>query len=260
CLLHHIHGPMCFTETPFPLNYIGFFVETVLMPRIYRKTCFVAVSQDSKKNLISLGIDPDSIEVVYNGVDKETYTPGNQKSSTPTILYLGRIRFYKRIDILIDLLPKIAERVPEVRLLIAGTGIARASLEKEVRNRGLEERIKFLGSVSEKERVKLLQGSWVYVTPSLVEGWGLGVIEANACGTPAVAFKIPGLSEAIESGKFGYLVSNREEMLEKIVKILTNKKLRDELSVGARIRASQFDWDKSARRFLQILERIKNNG
>jgi glycosyltransferase involved in cell wall biosynthesis len=120
---------------------------------------------------------------------------------------------------------------------------------------GLKDHVVFHGYVSEEEKVNLLQQAWVLVTASAKEGWGLVVIEANACGTPAVAFNVPGLCEAIDSPASGVLVDDKEEFTGAVLRILEDEDHRGSLSRRALKRAGQFSWDRSASQFLDILKR-----
>lgn len=255
-LIHHIHGITYFTEIKFPLNFIGFFLETTIMPIVYRNVDFVAVSQSSKNNLIALGINDEKIRVIHNGVDQDIYKPGLSKYKLPTLVYLGRVRKYKRLDLIIEMMPRVLEKVPNARFIIAGEGMAKYEVQQKIVRSNLNDSIKMLGYVSRKEKVELLQKAWVYVTASKLEGWGLGVIEANACGTPAVAFRVPGLSDSISDTISGFLVDSVGEFSNRMIKLLTSKHLRDRMSKSALRRAQLFNWNKSAKRFIEVINNI----
>jgi glycosyltransferase involved in cell wall biosynthesis len=85
------------------------------------------------------------------------------------------------------------------------------------------------------------------------EGWGLVAVEANACGTPAIAFNVPGLCEAIDHPRSGLLAESEEEFVELVLRVLEDGDLRDRLSRAALKHAEQFNWDKAAPRSLSIL-------
>src|SRR5665811_2351046 len=98
------------------------------------------------------------------------------------------------------------------------------------RTNGVNDCVSFLGFVSEEEKADLYRQSWVLATASMVEGWGLTVIEANACGTPAVSFNVPGLNESIVQGNTGRLADDDTEFVEALVDILSDDSLRGSLS------------------------------
>ena len=93
------------------------------------------------------------------------------------------------------------------------------------------------------------------MNPSIGEGWSIAVIESNVHGTPAAAFNVSGLSESIINGKTGVLAKDREDLIEKILEIINNKKLRDTMSREAKIWAENFNWDKAASQTLRIIEK-----
>jgi glycosyltransferase involved in cell wall biosynthesis len=193
--------------------------------------------------------------VVFNGIDCSTYcTDLCEKFEKPTVLYLGRLKPYKQLPRLIRMMPVVRERVPEVELLIAGAGEAILEAEAEVKEIGAEEYVRFLWEVSEQEKVDLYRRAWVTATASMIEGWGLTVIEANACGTPAVAFDVPGLNESIVAGRTGMLASDDLEFAGCLAEILTDEELRARLAAGAVEWSNSFDWDATAGRTLEILE------
>src|SRR5690606_9273783 len=111
-------------------------------------------------------------------------------------------------------------------------GPARSSLEKLMHKQGLDKYVKFVGKVDESTKLKLYQQSWIFVNPSLLEGWGITTIEANACGTPVVASRVPGLCDAVVPNKSGLLVpyGDPSALSEAINAILNNNKLRDKLT------------------------------
>ena len=253
CLIHHVHTAQFRTEFSPPLSWIGIFLESVMMPLSYRLVPIVTISQSSCAGLEGIGIDSKKCIVVYCGVDHSQYRPGQAKSQQPSILYLGRLRRYKRVDMLIRLMVPICERYPDAALHIVGSGPAEEPLRKAADENGLRDRVIFHGYMTEQEKVHLLQRSWVLAVPSMAEGWGLVAIEANACGTPAIAFDVPGLREAIVHRRSGLLVNNEQEFVEEICHLLQDSEFRAQLMRGALEHARQFTWDNTAAQTLRVL-------
>jgi glycosyltransferase involved in cell wall biosynthesis len=122
--------------------------------------------------------------------------------------------------------------------------------------------VKFFGKVSEQEKIKLLSRAWVLVNPSVREGFGLNIIEANACGTPAVAYDVAGLRDSVINELTGILVKENgdiEKLADAILKILVNEILRERISINA-IESSKkgFSWDITAQELFKIIDRIIN--
>ncbi len=261
CYVYHVHDKQFFYEIPVPLNYIGYAIEKFIFPLLYRYVSIVAISETTKKQLIKIGFLEDKITVVYSGMNgshsesKKTI----KKFSNPTILYLGRIKKYKRVDLLVNIFDKIVKKVPLARIIIAGWGTEASHLADLIMKNPLRRRIKLMGPVSNDEKRILLSRSWLFVNPSIGEGWSIAVIEANLHGTPAVSFDVPGLMESIQHDKTGLLAQNEEDLVGKICEILKDNSLRERLSTNAILWANSFNWDRSAKESLDIIKKTRRN-
>lgn len=257
CYVYHVHGKQFFYELLFPLNRIGYLIEKFIFPLLYKNITIQAISQTTKKQLIDIGFNSKNINVVYSGMNQTHSKNFVKKFSNPTLLYLGRIKKYKRVDLLVRIFPKILEKIPQAHLIIAGWGTEAANLTDLIMRGTLRKKITLLGPVSDNEKETLLSKSWLFVNPSIGEGWSIAVIEANLHGTPAVAFNVPGLSESIQDDKTGILAENETDLIEKICEMLANDNLRDKLSENAVKLAEKFSWNKSSLESLKILEKVR---
>jgi glycosyltransferase involved in cell wall biosynthesis len=251
-IIHHLIKRIFFKELPFYSAILGWLSE-MMIPILYKKTKFVTVSESSKRELEEFGIA--DIEVVYNGVDM--VQSGNLgKNLRPAIIFLGRLKRYKRIDLLIKAYKIVSERVPETELLIVGDGDQRKELEQLAEETMIK--ADFFGYVDEATKAKLLREAWVFVITSEKEGWGVTVIEANACETPCVAFDVQGLRDSIIDDVTGILVradGNVDNLAEAIIRVLEDDELREKLSKNALQYAKRFSWDIGAEMFLKAIER-----
>lgn len=254
CLLHHIHQEVFRATLAGPLSLLARTLERDLMPLVYRHSSFITVSESSKRDMQALDITDKNIDVVYPGVDLGFLTPG-VKSRTPTVAYVGRLKSYKSIDVLIRAFVKVMGEVSEARLVIAGDGDDMGRLKKKAADLKIQKSVSFLGKVSEKEKLRTLQEAWVCVNPSMMEGWGITVIEANACGTPVVASNVPGLRDSVRDGETGMLVphGNADLLAARIVFFLTDENLRKTFSRRAIAWAQHFEWETSSERFIRII-------
>ena len=255
-IVHHIHGKTLFRELPLLVAFCIYIAEKVLIPIFYRKSMVITVSESTRDELFRMGINPKNIRVIHNGIDNG-YT-GGEKSKKPVIIYFGRVKRYKRLDHLLRAFKIVKEVVPEVDLIIAGKGDNYKELITQSKKLGISDSVKFLREVSEEDKIKLLQTAWVFVTTSEKEGWGITVIESNACGTPVIAYNVPGLRDSIKHGYNGLLVEdgNNKALAEAIINALNDKELRKELSRNAIEWAKKFSWDKSTIEF----EKVVRNG
>jgi glycosyltransferase involved in cell wall biosynthesis len=256
-LMHHVHCNQFLVEMGPILGRIGQTVEKCF-PLLAHYDMVICISQSTadcmKKHL--LNTDRLRLKVVHYGIDRSFYTPGEEKFERPTIIYLGRVKKYKRLERLISIMPAIRREVPDIELIVAGTGDYLENIEAMVEEKTMGEYVRVLGYVSEEEKLRLLRKAWVLAMPSMNEGWGMNVIEANACGTPCVAYDVPGLRESVIHGKSGFLADDDDQFTEHLLKIVEEPSLREDLSNGAVAWASEFDWDKTARQTVQILESV----
>ena len=257
CVIHHVHQEVFIRYLPKPLSLIASVLENRVMPWAYRNAKFITVSESTKKDMNNLNIKGIATEIIPNGVDLEKLKPG-VKNKSPLVLYLGRLKSYKSINVLITSFKKVVEIIPEVRLIIAGDGEERVGLERLTKRLKLSDKITFLGRVSEKKKIRLMQRAWVFVNPSFMEGWGITSIEANACGTPVVASNVPGLRDSVKNPHSGFLVpyGDVELFADRITFLLKNKNVRRQMSGQAVHWAKKFEWDKSVKKFNSIFNSL----
>jgi glycosyltransferase involved in cell wall biosynthesis/O-antigen/teichoic acid export membrane protein len=248
-LVHHVHRRMYEAELGRRGSIAALLLETLPLRFLYRATPFTTVSHSAKADLVALGVPEDRIDVVYNGVEAHQFHPG-EDASEPTLLYLGRIKRYKRIEHVLDIL----EAIPGVRLDIAGDGDHRPALEAEIARRGLEDRVTVHGFVEEERKVELYGRAWVALTASSAEGWCLTVMEAAACGTPSAALRVGGLPEAIVDGETGALSDTVPEQTERVRELVEDDGLRRRLGAAALERARGFTWERTAAENLRVLD------
>jgi glycosyltransferase involved in cell wall biosynthesis len=255
-LVHHLFGATAFREAPAPLAAAVWLSERPLAS-LYRDIPFEAVSKSTADDLVERGVARHAIRVIYNGVDSDRLTPGpGERSRTPLFVYLGRLKKYKRVDIVIRAFAEL--NVPSATLEIAGTGDYRASLERLVTSLGLEDRVKFLGFISEDDKIHLLRRAWASALASPKEGWGISNLEAAACGTPVIAANSPGIRESVIDGETGFLVAQSDAgaMAAAMRGIVESPEIVDVLGKAGRRFAETFTWDRSARETLDHLEEV----
>lgn len=257
CLMHHVHQDVFFRSLPKPLAWFASFLEKNLMPLIYSNVPFVTVSDSSREEMQAIGLGKVGITVVHPGVDREEFSRVLvPKSVHPTILYLGRLKAYKSVNVLIQAFRIVLSERPEARLIIAGDGEEREHLRRLAHELRLSsDQVKFVGHVGHKEKVKLLQEAWMLVNPSFMEGWGIVAIEASAAGTPVIASDVPGLRDSVQHEGTGYLVEygDVKGFADRIHLIIRDKELREGLATNAREWASNFSWSKSSEAFFRAL-------
>jgi glycosyltransferase involved in cell wall biosynthesis len=255
-IIHHLNKKdILFLELPFPLAAVAWTAEK-LISFLYRRLAVVTVSSSSRQDLIEFGMSEDKIHIVYNSIAHSALGPGT-KSEKPLVVYVGRIKQYKRLDHLVAAFQVVRRQISDAQLVIAGRGNY-DKLREVIKASELQPYITLEGEVSEEEKAEILKRAWVFVTPSMKEGWGISVIEANACGTPAIAYDVLGLRDSVKDGETGLLVPDGkiEQLAEAIVELLSDSERRAGLSQNALGWASSFSWDRSAEEFTKILEGV----
>ncbi|MDP9280264.1 MAG: glycosyltransferase family 4 protein [Gemmatimonadota bacterium] len=255
-LVHHLFGATVFREAPLPLAAAVWLSERPL-GALYRGVPFQAVSVSTADDLVARGIPRGSIRVIYNGVDSARLTPDpTERSRTPLFIYLGRLKKYKRVDIVIRAFAAL--HLPEATLEIAGTGDYRARLERLVNSLKLAERVKFLGFITEDEKIHLLRRAWASTLASPKEGWGISNLEAAACATPVIAANSPGIRESVIDGETGFLVPPDDvaAMTAAMRGIVESPALVSSLGAAGRRYAEAFTWDRAANDTLAHLEQV----
>jgi glycosyltransferase involved in cell wall biosynthesis len=250
-LIHHIHCDLYRTELPRTGRVAALALEALPLRLLYRRSRFVTASQAAARDIARYGVAPGRIAIVHHGVDSEFLTPEPAaRAVRPTLLYLGRLKRYKRVELLLDLMADHPQAVLEV----VGDGDHRGALQAEIRRRGLEDRVQLHGHVSESAKREFYRQAWINVTASSAEGWGLTVIEAAACGTPTVALRVGGLAEATRHGDTGLLAADAAELSSHVGSLLSNRELRERMGSRAREHALAFDWGETARGTLALLD------
>jgi glycosyltransferase involved in cell wall biosynthesis len=143
--------------------------------------------------------------------------------------------------------------VPDLETIIVGEGMERSSLQARLRELGADGYVSLPGRVSSNELVHLYRRAWVVASTSVREGWGMTVSEAAACGTPAVATRIPGHIDVIDHGITGMLADRDDELVQQLETLLGDPLLRRRLGRAAQARVAPLTWEATARGTLAAL-------
>jgi glycosyltransferase involved in cell wall biosynthesis len=242
--LHHVHGPMWDQIMPGPLAGAGRYLESGVVPRVYRRERIVTPSEATREELLELGMPAGHVVAVPNGVE-QLFTPGGVRAPFPLVVAVARLAPVKRFDLLIEAAVVARRRVPELRLTIVGDGPERAPLDELVARHDAGEWITFAGRVAHDDLLSTYRRAWLVASASLAEGWGLSLTEGAGCATPAVATNIRGHRSSVVDGVTGLLVEPAE-LGDAIATVLLDDELRVRLGESAHARARTLTWDASA--------------
>lgn len=159
------------------------------------------VSETSKNDLISCKIPEQKIRIIPNGIDLKEYEIPKASKKAGQFCYIGRLVFYKNLETVIRAIKTI-----NCRFLIAGVGPDEERLKKLAKELGIEKKVIFLGRISNNEKIKLLKESRFLVQPSVIEGFGITIIEAFACKTPVISSNVMPLPELVKDNLNGFTV------------------------------------------------------
>jgi glycosyltransferase involved in cell wall biosynthesis len=267
--MHHLWMGSIFREASLPVALLVWGWEQSLR-LVYRGSHFCVVSPSTRDELCSMGPRPENVAIIYNGVDMEFYTPGANSGAgsiaesgansaqPPFLLWLGRLQKYKGILEALEAFALLAPTHPALQLKVEGSGPFLAQAQARANALGISDRVEFLGFVSEERKRELLRRAVLLLQTSWKEGWGLTVIEANACGTPVVAARAPGLRDSVSDGETGLLCNPGDgaDMARAVNSLLDDPARMAQLRHAAVTWAHKFSWREASDQTLQLLQEI----
>jgi glycosyltransferase involved in cell wall biosynthesis len=256
----HLFGSTVFQELPVPVAAAVWLAERPI-PWVYRGVPFEAISESTADDLAGRGIDRSKIRVIYCGIDSIRFTPAaSERAETPVFAYLGRLKRYKAVDLVLRGFARA--NVPGATLDVAGAGDYRPELERLANSLDLGDRVRFLGRISEADKLRLLRRAWALVFTSPKEGWGITNLEAAACGTAVIASDSPGIRESVRHGETGYLVRHGdvEALAGQMQRLAADRALVERLGAQGRTFAQTFTWERAASETARHLNEVIEGG
>ena len=226
---------------------------------------WVGVNSKYTQELVkSLGVGEDKIRIVYPGVEARENQGGAEIAEkygleNKKILFsVGRLVERKGFDKVIESLDEVWREVPDLMYIIGGDGPDAERLKSLAK----DERIKFLGRISDEEKWAWLDLCSVFIMPARetqddVEGFGIAYLEAGSCGKPVIAGNVGGAKEAVVDGQTGVLVNpeKKSEISEAIIKLFKDKELAKKLGENGKKRVrDEFLWNRIVKRFEEIVD------
>jgi len=199
---------------------------------------FISKKTNSKIIIIPNGIDLKYIQKIQ---------PAN-RNNNPIIFYLGMLTKGKGIADLIKSISVVKKDIKNLKLFIGGSGPYENTLRKLVTEFDLEENVTFLGFLNEEEKFSYMKSIDLFILPSHWESFPIVLLEAMACGKPIIATDIGGVSYAVNNGVNGYLYEpgDVKELTNKIIKLLSNKELMEQMGKENQKKSLDFNWDSIA--------------
>jgi len=241
----------------YPQSYSSTFRKwyAFMIPRLVKNALkIVTVSKASKQDILeNLKVSEEKIEVIYPGVDVNTFKPLDLKREN-FILWVGSRRFYKNLHGLLRAFNILKEKHKvEHKLILVGIN---AENVKDVIRESVANEIIFVPEADDLTLLNFYNRASLFVFPSLYEGFGLPPLEAMACGCPVVASRTGGLPEVCGDAAVYCDPYDPEDIAETMYKVITTDELRNELVKRGLYRAKMFSWERTAEGLLKVLEEV----
>lgn len=221
----------------------------------------ITVCNALKDEMVQLGVAAGAITALRNGVDLQRFQPGDRAAARAalglnhfTLLSVGVLDARKGHDLAI----KALRMLPEVHLMIAGTGPDRRKLEELAAHLGLAARVTFLGAVPQTALSAYYNAADAMVLASSREGWANVLLESMACGTPVVATNVWGTPEVVTSPDAGVLMNERSP--QGLAEAVTRLRANYPAHAATRRYAEGYSWDDTTAGQLELFARVVNAG
>ncbi len=269
--IHQLTREIWDLNAKFPISTIGKLTETPFL-RLSRNDYTMTVSESTRRDLIDIGFDKDKVVILPEGIDFKHWEPEDFcDKQEATFVYVGRFVNYKGIDATIEAYALLKSELPEAKLWIIGKKnqiyyderIAPVLEKKDITCGGRDDGcdITMFGFVSDEEKLKLMSMAKALIFPSQREGWGLIVTEAAAVGTPSIVYDSPGIIDAVDFGKSGFLCEKND--IDSIYKLMKTCIYDDDSYSAMRQNAYEFSlnfhWDNTAKSFDEFIDYVTKN-
>jgi len=206
----------------------------------------IAVSEWTKKQLISIGTDPEKIQVVPNGINLQKITGIKPANKTCDIIFAGRLIKEKNIDVLLNAVARLKANLPQLKCCIIGDGPEKDRLLKLSQELEIADNVEFAGFLKYDALIARIKSSRVFVLPSSREGFGIIVIEAFACGVPVITVseKRNAAQDLIDEGVNGFVVELDSDQIDSVLKkILLDDSFQKMCVENTVQKAGKYEWD-----------------
>lgn len=243
------------------------FFSSFIKRRVFHSCdAIVAVSRAVRDRINGMGVPSEKIYVIPMGVDLQNlFVPADVHRFDKSLLFVGRLVSKKGLQILIESLPIVLTKHPDVRLTIVGSGPEENIVRNRIKELGFEEKVHFTGAVPHKLLPKYYQSSSILIFPSIVdpagdtEGLGLVMVEAMGCGCAVIASDLPAVHDVIKDRETGILVQPNDPaaLAEKIINLLDNPFERSRIGKNGRnFVLKHFDWSITTQAYYNLIDTL----
>lgn len=212
-----------------------------------------------KKNIEKLGIDPDKISVIHNGVDTTLFAPKpfGKFPDRKQILWVGRYVPGKGLEYLVEAFYQVREKIPTAHLVLVGEGPEQLKIEDMIKDKNLTRSVTRISHLDNATLPEIYNQSDVFVLPSLMEGVPRTLLEAMACGIPSVITDLPHLREIVDGAGFMVPPKDPRALSDAILTILNDADFAEKMSQTGRSKIEkEYSWDDTVKKTLALYESV----
>lgn len=215
-------------------------------------------TETEKQELIDLGVKPEKIEVIHNGIDTDLFVPAKEPCfDKKKLLWVGRYAKGKGLEYLIDAFSILKNRHPDVTLTLIGNGPEKDHIIQRINDLNLQNSITMKDFVPNSEIVNMYQNSSVFVLPSLEEGVPRTILEAMSCGIPVVCSQLPQLIDIVDGGGLLAPVKDSKALADTISKVLLDSSLAEEFRKnGRRNIVENYSWKDTVKKTISLYKTL----
>lgn len=255
-------SPLVITNHGLISQRVPMWIQNAYMPTVGKWTFksadkVICYTEEEKSQMVELGVEKDRIEVINNGIDTDLFIPNHDKQKTRQLLWVGRFIPGKGANYLIEAFKIVSDNHEDIKLLMVGDGPLRESIQKQILELNLEDKIDITTSIPNSKIPELYRNSDIFVLPSLEEGVPRTILEAMSCEVPIVCSKLPQLVDIVS--KCGILVPKQdpEALAEAILKVLNDDDLARKYGENGRKRVvNEYSWEDTVKKTIQLYEKI----
>jgi glycosyltransferase involved in cell wall biosynthesis len=229
------------------------------------------VASEGVAGKIKTTVPKATVKIIPLGVNLDIFKPRNKDlakerfglKGKKVLLSVGRLEERKGMDLVIQTLPEIRKAIPEILYLIIGSGKDESRLKKIAVDLGVSDIVRFEGRVPQNTLADYYSLADIFIMASReikgdIEGFGIVYLEANACGTPVIAYRSGGIESAVIDGQTGLILNNYtpKELKEYIVRMLTDSELKSRLTHQALEHAKNNSWPNVAFKYLEAYRQL----
>lgn len=261
--------PYIIRGTGSDVNFLDKFNKIILKRAIDNSSGVIALTEYMKDQI---AYSPDKIHVIANGININSFEVKKNDArhklgiaeDKQLLIFVGGLRAVKGVKYLIKaiyILKNTYKDYIDLEVLIIGDGKEKNNLETTAKELDVQDVIEFVGKVDNNVIPLYLAASDIFILPSLSEGLPVVLLESLASGLPIIASDITGISEIIENGKNGFVVKpkNPAEISEKIIKILEDEDLQQEIFINNKIDAKKYNWTNIVDKYEELYRKMINN-